>query len=350
MHVVLTVDPEIPVPPKHYGGIERIVDMLVRGLIAKGHQITLFAHPDSTAPCQVMGWEGRSSSSRVATWLNMRQLVRFLRRADPARTVVHSFARLAYLLPVLPRPLAKVQSYQRPVTPRSVRWGDRLSRGTLTFTACSRWCAGTANGAGRWEVIYNGVPTERYNFVGSVPQNAPLVFLGRLERIKGPHHAITVARKTGRKLLIAGNVPTGGVEYEYCQHEVLAHCDGKQIEYIGPVDDRQKNHLLGQAAALLFPIEWDEPFGIVMTEALACGTPVLAFPRGAVPEVVEHGVNGFLCTDTTDMAECVARLPLISRDSCRGAAERRFSDAVIVGEYERLYRQLLTVLALQIKA
>lgn len=341
MHVALTVDPEIPVPPRHYGGIERIVDMLVRGLRQRGHRVTLFAHRDSQVECELIPWSGARSSSRWDTLANARQVFRLVTKSSEPPDLVHSFSRLAYLTPLLPRRLPKVQSYQRKVTPRSVRWGHRLARGTLTFTACSHSCADTGNGVGRWEVIYNGVPLERYEFAPQVRSDAPLVFLGRLERIKGPHHAIQVARQTGRRLVLAGNMPQRGDAAEYCRTEILPHCDGNQIEYIGPVDDAAKNRLLGQAACLLFPIDWDEPFGIVMVEALACGTPVVAYARGSVPEVVRDGANGFQCRDLTEMVSAVGRLERLSRRACRQDVEERFSDRVIVSRYEELYRNLL---------
>lgn len=340
MHVALTVDPEIPVPPRHYGGIERIVDMLVAGLRQRGHRVTLFAHPDSRVDCELVPWRGGRSGSRWDTVLNARQVYRRMRSSE-APDLVHSFARLAYLMPLLPRRVPKVQSYQRHIAPRSVRWGHRLSRGSLTFTACSRNCADATRGIGRWEVIYNGVPLERYQFAEHVADDAPLVFLGRLERCKGPHHAIAVARRTGRRLLLAGNLSPHPHEAEYCQKEVLAHCDGRQIEYVGPVDDAAKNQLLRQAACLLFPIDWEEPFGIVMVEALACGTPVVAFARGAVPEVVLDGRTGFHCKTVDDLVGAVGRLDDLSRAACRRDVEERFSDQVIVSHYEQLYRSLL---------
>src|SRR5262249_54315433 len=128
---------------------------------------------------------------------------------------------------------------------------------------------------------------------------------------------------------------------EYCRTQVLARCDGQQIEYIGPVDDAAKNQLLGQAACLLFPIEWDEPFGLVMVEALACGTPVIAFARGSVPEVVQHGRTGFHCQSLEDMLAAVGRIDQLSRCACRREVEDRFSDRVIVAHYEQLYRNVL---------
>ncbi len=342
LRILITADPEIPVPPHHYGGIERIVDMLIRGLIAQGHDVFLLAHRASTTPAHLVPYRGQRSGSLVDTVRNMlqvRQCVRTLSRVS----VIHSFGRLAYLFPVLRSSVAKVQSYQRHVTPRSVRLGRMLGGSSLHFTACSRSCmqtAGTENGS--WTVIPNGVPLSHYTFRATVPADAPLVFLGRVERIKGAHTAIAVARRTGRRLVIAGNRATSGVESTYFEREIAPACDGATIRYLGPVTDAQKNDLLGQAAALLFPIEWEEPFGIVMAEALACGTPVLAFPRGAVSEVVEHGVNGFCCASVDALVAAVHDLPSIDRRQCRAVCEARFSDHVIVGQYEALYRTCLT--------
>jgi glycosyltransferase involved in cell wall biosynthesis len=237
------VDPEIPVPPRHYGGIERIVDMLARGLVARGHDVAMLAHPASASAGRLIPYEGASSRSVADTLRHARQLRRAIRahRSD----LVHSFGRLVYLLPVLPRALPKVQSYQRAVTPRSVRWGDRLAAGSLHFTACSASCArgGTAAG-GRWSVIPNGVPAAAYSATATVPPDAPLVFLGRIERIKGAHTAIEVARRSGRRLVLAGNVVRDGGEHErYFEEEVAPHLDGERVRYVGPVDDAAKNRL-----------------------------------------------------------------------------------------------------------
>lgn len=341
LHVLITVDPEIPVPPHHYGGIERIVDMLVRGLMARGHEVSLLAHPASTTPARLVPYRGQRSGSLVDAVRNMLQ-VRQCARLLPPVSVIHSFGRLAYLLPVLRSSVAKVQSYQRHVTPRSVRLGRMLGGASLHFTACSRSCMQTAGPEnGSWTVIPNGVPVSRYTFRPTVADDAPLVFLGRVERIKGAHTAIEVARRTGRRLVIAGNRATSGPESTYFEREIAPACDGTTIRYLGPVTDAQKNDLLGQAAALLFPIEWEEPFGIVMAEALACGTPVLAFPRGAVSEVVEHGVNGFCCTSVDGLVAGVHELGSIDRRQCRAVCEARFSDEVIVRQYEALYRSCL---------
>jgi glycosyltransferase involved in cell wall biosynthesis len=172
-----------------------------------------------------------------------------------------------------------------------------------------------------------------------VAPDAPLVFLGRIEEIKGPHLAIDIARRAGRRLVIAGNIPEE--KRGWVETHVLAHVDGDRVRYLGPVDDAQKNALLGNAAALLMPILWDEPFGIVMAEAMACGTPVLGLPRGAVPEVVRHGVTGFVENNIDGIVAAVVRLPELNRAACRARVQKLYSDKAVVDAYEALYHTLV---------
>jgi len=339
LRIAVTADPELPVPPSHYGGIERIIAMLVEGLVGRGHDVCLFAHRDSRVPCTLVPYPGTRSGSRRDTVRNAAAIVTTL-KGRPVN-VVHSFGRLAYLLPLLPWPLPKIMSYQRAVTARSVRFGHVLSRGTLHFTGCSRHLIEQVSACGSWHVVYNGVPVGRYAFRPVVDAVAPLVFLGRIEHIKGTHLAIEVAKRSRRTLIIAGNVPEQAEHQEYFRSRIQPAIDGRTIVYVGPVDDRQKNELLGSAAALLMPILWDEPFGIVMAEALACGTPVVALRRGSVPEVVDDGTTGFVCDTTDRMVEAVGRLAMLDRARCRQAAEARFSDTAIVDGYEALYRCLI---------
>jgi glycosyltransferase involved in cell wall biosynthesis len=337
LHILVTADPELPVPPRFYGGIERIVELLIVGLRRRGHRITLLAHPASSVDCDRVGYRGAHSRSVASTIRNASQVLSETRRRRP--DLVQSFGRLAYLAPVLPRRLPKVMSYQRAITPRTVHWADRLARGTLHFTACSARLMAPVASAGAWHVIHNGVPIARYAFTEAVPDDAPLVFLGRIEEIKGPHLAIDVARETGRRLVIAGNVPDD--HRAYFERTIAPHVDGRAVTFVGPVDDAEKDRLLGSAAALLMPVLWEEPFGIVMAEALACGTPVIGLARGAVPEVVDDGVTGFVCEDVRGMVQAVGRVSRLSRQACRSDAERRFSDTAIVDAYERLYREVV---------
>jgi len=334
MKIAITADPELPVPPRLYGGIERVIDMLVRGLVARGHDVTLFAHPDSDVPCKLVPYGGASSGTRSDTLRNMLTISRAV--IGSGFDVVHSFGRIAYLLPLLPLSIPKLMTYQREVTPASVAWGHRLSRGTLHFSAISRWMMADVKHLANWHLVYNGVPMHVYDFVPTVEEDAPLVFLGRIEHIKGTHLAIEIAQRTRRQLVIAGNIHPS--QQAYFDEQVKPHLDGDRITYIGPVDDQQKNALLGSAAAFLMPILWEEPFGIVMAEALACGTPVLGLRRGAVPEVVEDNVSGFVRNDVDALVEAVAHLDELERGASRARAATVFSDSAVVDEYLSTYQ------------
>jgi len=216
----------------------------------------------------------------------------------------------------------------------SVRRAVRLAGESLSFAGASASVYDELpkqNGAGgRWHTLYDAIDMTKYDLVTCVSADAPLVFLGRLERVKGAHAAIEIARLAGRRLILAGNHATSGPEAEYFAREIQPHVDGDRIQYVGAVDDEAKNRLLGQAAALLFPIDWKEAFGIVMAEAMACGTPVIGFPRGSVPEVVAEGVTGFVCPDVKTAAAAVARIGALDRTRVRAECEARFSDRVLV--------------------
>jgi glycosyltransferase involved in cell wall biosynthesis len=335
LRIALTADPELSVPPKLYGGIERIIDMLARGLVARGHDVTVFAHADSATSGDLVPWPGRSSRSRFDTVRNARVLMREVTRRE--FDIVHSFSRIAYLAPILPLRIPKVMTYQRAVSPRTTRLGFALSGGTLSFTAISVWMMRDISTIGRWDMVPNGVPLDVYTYSATVPAGAPLVFLGRIEEIKGPHLAIEIAKRSGRQLIIAGNIPEE--KKGWVDHHVMPHVDGHNVQYIGPVDDTQKNRLLGQAAALLMPILWDEPFGIVMAEAMACGTPVLGLKRGAVPEVVAHGATGFVSDSIDDLVAAARDTGQFSRLACRERVETFYAQDPVVEAYLRVYRE-----------
>ncbi len=339
MHVAITADPMLPVPPRLYGGIERVVDMLARGLVARGHRVTLVAHPDSDTAGRLIPYATDAPSGLAAA----RNALTVTRLAALRPDVVHSFGRLATLAPLLPLAVPKIMSYQREPTLSQVRLAFCLARrGTLSFTGCAEHIAAMMRPFAPSVAVFNGVPMATYGFQPAVEDDAPLVFLGRIERIKGAHTAIAVARAAGRRLVIAGNVPPEA--QGYFDTEVQPHLSD-WITYVGPVDDVQKNILLGGALAFLMPIEWEEPFGIVMAEALACGTPIVGTPRGSVPEVVRDGVTGFIAPDVAGMAEAVKRAASLDRAACRSDAQARFSDTAIVDAYEALYRERVAAAA-----
>jgi glycosyltransferase involved in cell wall biosynthesis len=255
--------------------------------------------------------------------------------------VLHSFSRLLYMLPLMPSRLPKIMTFEREPTKRTVYLGAAFGKGSLSFTGCSEYICGQGRRAGgEWRTIHNFVDTSHYKFQPRVPDDAPLVFLSRVERIKGAHTAIEIARRTGRRLIIAGNHAFSGPELDYWKRDIAPQL-GSGIEYIGPVDNLQKNSLLGRAAAMIVPIEWNEPFGIVFAEALACGTPIISCPRGALPEIVRPGIEGFLVKSVEEGCEAVASLPKIDRISCRKRVEECFSVPVIAAQYERLYEDCI---------
>jgi glycosyltransferase involved in cell wall biosynthesis len=341
MKVLLTADPELPVPPLLYGGIERIIDVLINRLQARGHTIGLMAHPDSTCPAkQFFPWAGRHSQYLPDTLCNTATLWAAVQHFQP--DLIHSFSRIFYLAPLLRSSLPKVMSYQRNPSHRTTHWGAKLANGSLTFTGCSEYiCRMGQPSGGTWHPIHNCVELEKYTFQSTVADDAPLVFLSRIERIKGAHTAIAAARSTGRRLLIAGNQVNSEEGQRYWNEEIAPHLGKDGIEYIGPVNDTQKNELLGQAAAMIVPIEWDEPFGIVFAEALACGTPIISCPRGALPEIIHHGTHGYLVRSLSETSSAIEKVSGIDRHACRQRVEKYFSSQVIVSKYEHLYQSLI---------
>jgi len=342
VRILLTADPEIPVPPTGYGGIERIVDALVRAHRAAGHTVALLAHGDSTCDADArFAWPGKSSRGMLNTFRNMNAMGAAVASFRP--DVVHSFSRLAYLLPQLPRHLPKVMSYQRHTGGTNIRLAAGLAGESLRFTALSDFIRrmGEPSG-GRWTTIPNFVDLAQYSFSPAVAPDSPLVFLSRIESIKGPDLAIAIARASGRRLVIAGNRIEAGPERDFFDRDVAPHIGRDGIEWIGEVNDAQKRELLGRAAALLVPIRWDEPFGIVFAEALAAGTPVITCARGALPEIVEPGRTGFFIRDADEGAAAVNRIAELDRAACRRAAETRYSHTAVAEQYAALYREILS--------
>ena len=329
------MDPGIIIPVKGYGGIERIIEMLALEHAKNGHEVHLLVTTGSVVKgCIVheLGKEGFPPNE----W-DARKAIpvvwKFLRKHRNEFDLVHNFGRLIYLLPILNHPVKKIMSYQREINPRNIRWANALPHKNLTFTGCSQSLINRANVAGNWEAVYNACDFSKYNLTASVKIDAPLFFLGRIEKIKGCHTAINVAKATGNTLIIAGNISTLPEEKDYYEKEIAPHIDGEQIQYIGTVNDEQKNEWLGKAKALLFPIEWNEPFGIVMVEAMACGTPVIAFNHGSVNEVVDEGVTGFKVNTEPEMIAAINKVGTLPRTQCRQHSMNRFNVGIIAARY-----------------
>lgn len=339
MKILIVMDPGILVPPKGYGGHERLVYMFAKEYARLGHEVHLLVtegsevegctvHPFGKEGFPPKKWDARMAIPKA--W-------QFLWKHRNQFDLIHNFGRLAYLLPVLNAPVKKIMTYGREISSRNINLINQLPSRNLIYTGCSNDLISRVKASGRWKAVYNAIPFQSYTLQSSVSDDAPLMFLGRIERIKGAHTAIAVAKATGRKLYLSGNISPLKEEKEYFEKEIQPHVDGKQIIYTGALNDEQKNYYLGHSAALLFPIEWNEPFGMVMTEAMACGTPVIGFKKGSVPEVVTEGVTGFVTENIQDMIDAVAKLHTINRTKCRAYSEQYFDVPVIASKYLDLF-------------
>ena len=338
MKILVTCDPEIPVPPILYGGIERMVEILVNSYIRLGHDVTLCANSESKINCKLIGWKGKKSQHIPSTIINTLQLTTLVYKEK--FDIVHSFSRLAYMMAIMPFSIPKIMSYQREPSIKQINKAVSLSKkGSLVFTGCSNYISKKIEKVAEAYTIYNCAPLEKYDAISNIDQDAALVFLGRIEEIKGTHIAIEVAKRTNKRLIIAGNIPPEKIDY--FEQKVKPNLNDR-ITYIGSVDDEQKNEILGKAVAFLMPIQWNEPFGIVMAEAMACGTPVIGLAYGSVPEVVENGVTGFVCNSIEEMVEAVKMVKQIDRKKVRQTAEDKYSDTKVVQDYLSLYSNLIS--------
>jgi glycosyltransferase involved in cell wall biosynthesis len=329
------MDPGILVPPKGYGGHERLVYMFAKEYARLGHEVHLLITNGSIVEgCTVHGY-GKVGfpPKKIDTLLAIPKVWWFLWRNRKKFDLIHNFGRLAYLLPVLNLPVKKIMTYGREISRRNITWINKLPNRNIVFTGCSKDLVSRGNVAGKWEVVYNAIDFSKYTLVENVPEDAPLIFLGRIEKVKGCHTAIKVALETGNRLIIAGNISPLKEEQVYFESEIKPFIDGKRIQYVGPIDDQKKNYYLGQAKALLFPIEWNEPFGMVMIEAMACGTPVVAYKKGSVSEVVDVGVTGYSCNNYRDFAHNLSSVYFLDRKICRIHSRNRFDVSTVAKQY-----------------
>lgn len=341
LRCLLIADPVVPVPPTHYGGTERIVALLARALSRRGFAVDIMAGPGSM-------WDGgRLIIHRAPTlaflsrafrklWFQMLSL-----RALPTADVIINFGRIDYLEAVLRMRIPLVIVFQNPVSQADIDWIRNRKRTGVRIALLSAVQRASLKPQELIRVIHNATDVDYFR-PGPGPASPPyLAVLGRLTFNKGIDIAIRVAKRTDVHLKIAGTISDEPGGREFFDNEVAPHLGSNGIEYIGPVNDAQKLEFLGGASALLMPVRWDEPFGIVMAESLACGTPVIAFRRGATPEIVRHAETGFLCDDEEQMVEAVRSIGSLRRGACREDAEARFSADVMAGKYLELIQELM---------
>lgn len=338
----MVMDPGILVPPNGYGGHERLVAMFAEEYKSLGHEVHLLVTPGSFIEGCTMHPFGKEGfpPHKMDALKAIPEAWYFLIKHKHEFDLVHNFGRLAYLLPILNHKVKKIMTYGREIDRKNTRIITALPHRNIVFSGCSNNLLSRAKTDLNWEVVYNAINFKKYALQSTVPENAPLIFLGRIERVKGCHHAIEVALATGNNLIIAGNKSPHAKEQEYFNNEIAPFIDGHQIQYVGQVNDEQKDYYLGKSKALLFPIKWDEPFGMVMIEAMACGTPVIGFNIGSVPEVIDEGITGFVVNNKEEMANRIKRLSEIDRDKCRMNASLRFDVKIIAHQYLKVFSEM----------
>jgi glycosyltransferase involved in cell wall biosynthesis len=337
MKIGLVAPPFIAVPPARYGGTELFIANLACALDARGHQVTVYANGDSRLPCRVK-WRYTHTEWPVNDPVRS-ALKNIDHTAWAVRDAAASHLDILHLNDVTGVPLVQFTDLPAVLTlhhPHEPALSEQYARyPDIEYVAIGAWLA-RREPMRRMHVVHHGIPLKDYRF--SSAKDDYVAFLGRMVPCKAPHLAIEAARRAGIRLKIAGEIQP--MFQDYWDTQVAPLVDGRQIEYVGEANAAQKNALLSRARALLFPIQWEEPFGLVMIEAMACGTPVLALPGGAVEEIVQNGVNGWVCRDVQEIADRIAG-PLPSGASCRESVSRRFSVDRMVDEYMAIYEQLL---------
>jgi len=333
------------VPPQLYGGTERVVAWLVDELVSLGHEVTLFASGDSKTSAQLHAvWPqalrlGRRRTDPMAVQAALMEAV--ARRATDF-DVIHVHIDWLHL-PLLSRlgvPFLTTchGRMDLPGFPEVVS-----SFPDAPFVSISDNQRLPLREANWLSTVYHGLPTGLFR--PSFEAGSYLAFLGRLTAEKGPEAAIRIARAAKMPLRIAAKVPRG--ERGYFKEKLEPQIDGKHVQLSGEVNDRTKQQFLANAAALLFPIDWPEPFGLVMIEAMACGTPVIAFRSGSVPEVIDDGVTGFVVPGEAEAVEAIGRLSELDRRKVRRHFEKRFTATRVARDYLRQYEALVQPSALR---
>ncbi|MDB6061361.1 MAG: glycosyltransferase [Verrucomicrobiaceae bacterium] len=328
------------VPPRLYGGTERIVAHLADALVELGHQVTLFACADAQTKAELIAV--RDQAIRLDPHPLKSDLASHLSLLDEVRCRAESYDVLHFHIDLLHFPVFEHMAQKTLTTLHGrldikgleevyARWP---SYPLVSISDQQREALPSANWFG---TVHHGLCPNVYSFCER-PRNDYLAFLGRISPEKRPDRAIAIARKAGLPLKIAAKVDVVDQGYFREVIEPLLQLPG--VEFIGEISDAQKPAFLGNARALLFPIDWPEPFGLVMIEAMACGTPVIAWRCGSVPEVIEPGLTGAIVDNENDALEALKTLHLIDRHSVRRRFEQRFSALAMAKRYEVLYRRL----------
>ena len=337
MRIGLIAPPWIPVPPPAYGGTEEVIDNLARGLAALGHDVRLFTVGESTCPVPRQ-WLYRAPAEPMGDPFQEAAHVLAAYEALAGADIIHDHTVLGPLLAgrreITRQPV--VTTVHVAITTQIRRTMAEVSR-YAPIVAISHAHARSFGDVPVAAVIHHGIDLDACK--PGPGTGGYLLFTGRMSADKGVHHAVRVARRAGWPLVITAKIREPA-ERAYFDEQVRPLL-GPRDKLLAEQPQAARTALMGDAAALVNPITWPEPFGLVMAEALAAATPVLAFPNGAAPEIIDHGRTGYLCRDEDDMIAAAARVVKLDRRQCRAAAEQRFSLARMAADYERLYRAIL---------
>ena len=339
MKIAQIAPPWESVPPKLYGGTERIVSYLTEELVRQGHEVTLFASGDSqtTARLRATASEALRLSGKIDPDVTFTLLQEMAFGGEAKQfDIIHSH--LDYLGFSMSRrcvtPVLTTLHGQLDLPELPPVYNEFAELPLCSISNAQRGPLAHLNWQG---TVYHGLP-DTYRFYSG--PGSYLAFLGRMSPEKRPDHAIEIARRTGMQLRMAAKVDPSNREYFQTQIEPLL--GDPLVDYIGEISDAEKGDFLGNAAAVLCPYDWPEPFGLVLIEALACGTPVLAYRRGSIPEIIEDGVTGFICENISEMIAALGRLSLIRRQDCRQAYETHFTVTRMATDYVGLYQNLIS--------
>jgi glycosyltransferase involved in cell wall biosynthesis len=326
------------VPPKAYGGTERVVSYITEALVAMGHDVTLFASGDSVTRAHLVPIVGRSLrlDPRHPDWIAWHMVM-----VDQVMECAAQFDVIHFHIDHLHFPLTRrsrtpcvTTLHGRQDLPDLAEFYRHFSeQPVVSISDSQREPLPTANWAA---TVHHGLPQDLYHFVEEPGDY--FAFVGRMSPEKRVDRAIDIATACGVPLRIAAKVDVADRRYFDSQVEpLLRH---PLVHYTGEIEEHEKNEFIGKARALLFPIDWPEPFGLVMIEALACGTPVIAYPGGSVPEILEHGVTGYIVSDQQRAISAARHIDRIARRRCRQAFEQRFTATVMAEKYLDVYRSL----------
>ena len=359
MKIAHIAPPWISIPPKNYGGTETVLYNLVEEQVAQGHDVTLFAAGDATTSAKLVSFFPRSLLDTGVPWQGHLKAYYHLHKAveyikDHDFDVVHTHLSSSadmYLFPLMAHlavphvmtlhshfPFDRVQSWTGDADDYYIEdWASTVPMVMISKQAR----ANTTLPLNIVGVVHHGLPLQQFRATTRQPENY-VTWLGRFVPEKGAHLAIEAAKRAGVPIILAGTIDKHVEEsVNYFEQKVKPLIDNQQVKYVGPVNMQQKTDLFSRALGMLNPIQWEEPFGMVMIEAMAVGCPVIAFERGAAPEIVAHGTSGFLVQNIDEMVHYIARLSELERTQVSAHVEQHFTARVMAQKYVKVYKQVI---------